>query len=98
MLGISIEDDDIKNVNADGEGIESIENETEDLNNEMGIINLFKDWSQTCFDKKPMCTIGKWTDHLTFEVKLTVLLVIPSGVTTGEIEVSAIDEGKDKFL
>lgn len=68
------------------------------MNHEKAISNILKDSSHTFFDKKPIYTIGKWTDHLTFEEKLTVILVISSGVTTGEIEVPAIDEGTDKIL
>ena len=45
-----------------------------------------------------MCTIGKWTDPLTFEEKLTVLLVMHSGVTAGEVEVPAKEEGTDKIF
>ena len=42
-----------------------------------------------------MCTIGQWTDPNTGEYKFTVLVVLPSGVCDGEVNVPASEEGTD---
>ena len=42
-----------------------------------------------------MCIIGQWTDPNTGEDKFTVLVVLPSGVCDGEVNVPASEEETD---
>ena len=50
-----------------------------------------------CKDNKPMCTIGQWSDPITGEDKFTVLIVLPSGVNSVELNVPPCDDGTDKL-
>ena len=45
-----------------------------------------------------MCTTAMWTDPITYEEKVTVLVVLPSGVNDGEVTVPASTDGTDKVL
>ena len=49
-------------------------------------------------DKQPMVSIGKWIHPITFEEKYTVLIVLPSGVSDGDVVVPAKDDGTDEVL
>ena len=49
------------------------------------------------FRKKPMCTIGKWTDPDISEENYTVLVVLPSGVITGEVLIPTSEDGTDEI-
>ena len=49
-------------------------------------------------DKQPMVSIEKWIHPVTFEEKYTVLIVLPSGVSDGDVVVPAKDDGTDEVI
>ena len=95
---MSIEEEDIVDIQHEHDDEEIHEDEIEESIDEKGNKKKQSVIGQICLDTKPMCTIGSWTDHNTYEEKLTVLVVLPSGVTDGEVHVPASTDGTDKIF
>ena len=93
-----MEDDDDIDIGIDNEDNHYDDDDIEDLTHDKANKKKARENIQTCLDTKPMCTIAMWTDPHTYEEKVTVLLVLPSGVNDGEVVVPASIDGTEKLL
>ena len=98
MTGISIEKDTIaENYNEDDDCFGG-DGEDEEIKKNLKI--QFQKESEEFKiheDKQPMVSIGKWIHPVTFEEKYTVLVVLPSGVSDGDVIIPARDDGTDEM-